>query len=127
VILALAIAALALYITVTRKNLDSEVLDLLPAQFQSVQGLKIFNNEFSQARQMVFAFVAEEGHQDDIEPFKEHFMAELKRQPWVIRTFDRIPLETEEGLKEVQTLVPVLLLNLPSNDFRDAMRLLEPQ
>src|SRR5918912_1235777 len=79
VILALAIAASALYVTVTRKNLDSEVLDLLPAQFPSVQGLKVFNNEFSQARQMVLAFVAEEGHQDDLEPFKEHFMAELKK------------------------------------------------
>ncbi|MBV9488429.1 MAG: MMPL family transporter [Verrucomicrobia bacterium] len=125
--LALGIAALALYVTATRKNLDSEVLDLLPPQFESVRGLKVFNNEFSQARQMVLAFVAEEGHADDIEPFKEHFMAELKRQPWVVRTFDRIPLETEEGLKEVQGLVPVLLLNLPLNDFKDAMALLEPQ
>ncbi|MBV9999783.1 MAG: MMPL family transporter [Verrucomicrobia bacterium] len=127
VTLALVVAASALYVTVTRRNLDSEVLDLLPAQFPSVQGLKIFNNEFSQARQMVFAFVADEGHQDDIEPFKEHFMAELKQQPWVVRTFDRIPLETDDGLKEVQRLVPVLLLNLPPDQFKDAMKLLEPQ
>ena len=61
VVLALAIAALALYVTVTRKNLDSEVLDLLPGQFPSVQGLKVFNNEFSQARQnrgKAFSFCA---------------------------------------------------------------------
>jgi len=34
---------------------------------------------------------------------------------------DRIPLETQEGLNEIQGIVPALLLNLPRDEFTDAM------
>ena len=48
------------------------------------------------------------------------------KQPWVLRTFDRIPLETQEGLNEIQGIVPSLLLNLPRDEFNEAMAQLEP-
>ncbi|HEY0793966.1 MAG TPA: MMPL family transporter [Chthoniobacterales bacterium] len=127
VVLGLLLAGLALYVAVTRRNLDSEVLDLLPQKFESVRGLKQWNTEFSQARQLVFAFEAEPGHADDLDPFREHFMAELKRQPWIVRVFDQVPFQTEDGLREIQKLVPALLLNLPKDEFREALAQLRPE
>jgi uncharacterized protein len=123
---ALAIAALSVFIVIKRQNFDSEVLDLLPSKFESVVGLKEFNGEFAQARQLVFGFLGEPGHGDDVDTFKTHFIEELGKQPWILRTFDRIPLETQEGLNEIQGIVPALLLNLPADEFNDAMGQLEP-
>jgi uncharacterized protein len=125
IFVALIVTALSIIVLVTRKNLDSEVLDLLPPRFESVMGLKKYNSEFAQARQMVFGFLGEEGHADDVDTFKSHFMSELAKEPWVLRTFDRVPLETPEGLLEIQGIVPPLLLNLPSDAFKDATTLLE--
>jgi predicted RND superfamily exporter protein len=126
IVAALAIAGVSIFIVIKRQNFDSEVLDLLPSKFQSVVGLKEFNSEFAQARQLVFGFLGEQGHGDDVDAFKTHFIEELEKQPWVLRTFDRIPLETQEGLNEIQGVVPALLLNLPRNEFDDAMAQLEP-
>jgi uncharacterized protein len=127
IVVALAIAALSIFIVIKRQNFDSEVLDLLPSKFESVVGLKEFNGQFAQARQLVFGFLGEQGHGDDVDTFKTHFIEELGKQPWVLRTFDRIPLETQEGLNEIQGIVPALLLNLPRDDFNDAMAQLEPE
>jgi predicted RND superfamily exporter protein len=124
--LGIGIMAVALLVILTRHNLDSEVLDLLPGQFQSVAGLKEYNNEFSQARQIVFVFLAEEGHADDLGPFRDHFVSELSKQPWIERTFDQVPIETDEGLSEIQGVGALLLLNLPPEQFREAMSLLQP-
>ena len=126
VVTALAIAALSIFVVIKRQNFDSEVLDLLPSKFESVVGLKEFNSEFAQARQLVFGFLGESGHADDVDVFKTHFIEELGKQPWVLRTFDRIPLESQEGLNEIQGIVPALLLNLPRDEFNDAMAQLEP-
>ena len=126
IVVALAIAALSIFTVIKRQNFDSEVLDLLPSKFESVVGLKEFNGEFAQARQLVFGFLGEKDHGDDVEAFKTHFIQELGKQPWVLRTFDRIPLETQNGLNEIQGIVPALLLNLPRDEFNDAMAQLEP-
>src|SRR5271170_7326719 len=90
IVAALAIAALSIFVVIKRKNFDSEVLDLLPSKFESVVGLKEFNSEFAQARQLVFGFLGENGHADDVDVYKTHFIEELGKQPWVLRTFDRI-------------------------------------
>src|ERR1700738_1567281 len=126
IVAALALAGVSIFIVIKRQNFDSEVLDLLPSKFQSVVGLKEFNSEFAQARQLVFGFLGEQGHGDDVDAFKTHFIEELEKQPWVLRTFDRIPLETQEGLNEIQGIVPALLLNLPPDEFSDAIAQLEP-
>ena len=123
---AIAVAGLATFTVIDRKNLDSEVLNLLPSKFESVVGLKEYNSEFAQARQLVFGFLGEPGHAEDVETFKTHFMEELGKEPWVLRIFDRIPIETPEGLNEIQGVLPALLLNLPPDEFKDAMAQLEP-
>src|ERR1700738_4850466 len=92
IVAALAIAALSVFIVIKRQNFDSEVLDLLPSKFESVVGLKEFNGEFAQARQLVFGFLGEPGHAEDVETFRAHFMEELGKESWVLRILDRIPL-----------------------------------
>jgi predicted RND superfamily exporter protein len=127
VVLALAIGAVATVIVAIRPKFDSEVLDLLPKSFESVQGMKEYNNEFSNARQLVFGFLGEQGHGDDVEAFKAHFMSEIAKQPWVLRKFDSIPFDTQQGQIELQGVVPTLLFNLPADEFKDAMTLLQPR
>ena len=124
--LALAIGVLAILTIWLRRNLDTDYLDLLPQQFESVQGLKVLNSDFADSRQVVFGFLGEPGHADDVDAFRSHFIAELAKEPWVVRVFDRAPLETQEGLDEIQGVIPSLLLNLPKDQFQDAMSLLEP-
>ena len=51
------VAAVSIYILVTRLTLDTEVLNLLPGKFESVQGLKIYNRDFAQTRELTFALV----------------------------------------------------------------------
>ena len=56
--LAVALATgVSLWILVTRLRLDTEVLNLLPAKFSSVEGLKIYNRDFAQTRELTFALV----------------------------------------------------------------------
>jgi len=54
VLLAIGIGVLAILTIVLRRNLDSDYLNLLPGQFESVQGLKMMNSEFADSRQVVF-------------------------------------------------------------------------
>jgi len=49
------LASLCFYVLVSRLTLDTEVLNLLPGKFQSVQGLKVYNNDFAQTRELTFA------------------------------------------------------------------------
>src|SRR5580700_8541424 len=100
VLLAIGIGVLAILTIVLRRNLDSDYLNLLPGQFESVQGLKMMNSEFADSRQVVFGFLGEPGHGDDVEAFRSHFMAELAKEPWVVRVFDRPPIESQEGSDE---------------------------
>src|SRR5580704_11570702 len=123
---AIAIGVLAVLTIFLRRNLDSDYLNLLPQQFESVQGLKIMNTEFADSRQVVFGFLGEPGHADDVDAFRTHFMAELAKEPWVVRVFDRPPIESQDGIDEIQAVVPSLLLNLPEDQFKDALTLLEP-
>ena len=126
VLVAIGIGALAVLTIALRRNLDSDYLNLLPQQFESVQGLKTQNTEFADSRQVVFGFLGEPGHADDVDAFRSHFMAELAKEPWVVRVFDRPPIESQDGIDEIQGVVPSLLLNLPEDQFKDALTLLEP-
>ena len=49
------LAAACLVILLSRVSLDSDVLNMLPTGFSSVQGLKIFDREFEQTRELTFA------------------------------------------------------------------------
>jgi uncharacterized protein len=126
VLLAIGIGVLAILTIFLRRNLDSDYLNLLPQQFESVQGLKIMNTQFADSRQVVFGFLGEAGHADEVDAFRSHFMAELAKQPWVVRVMDRAPIESQDGIDEIQGVIPSLLLNLPKDQFKDALALLEP-
>ena len=52
-----ALAAACLAILVTRMRLDSDVLNMLPARFASVAGLKIYDRDFEKARELTFALL----------------------------------------------------------------------
>ncbi len=105
-------------------RLDSEVLNLLPGHFDSVKTFKVFDEEFSQAREITFAIHDES--KTDLDAFTEHFAEMLRAEPWVLRVMDRSPLETAEGVHDVPAMVVPLLLNLEPAEFDQAMRALEP-
>ncbi|MGZ5002101.1 MAG: hypothetical protein ACXWBM_02805, partial [Chthoniobacterales bacterium] len=44
------LAAASIFVLITRMKLDTEVLNLLPRGFESVEGLKVYNRDFSQVR-----------------------------------------------------------------------------
>ncbi len=106
-------------------HLDSEVLNLLPASFDSVEALKVYNKEFTQARELTFALV-DETHSTDLDGFTEYFGDALRKEPWVIRVMDRSPMENPDGVADIQTIALPLLMGLPSPDFNKAITLLQP-
>jgi predicted RND superfamily exporter protein len=107
-------------------HLDSEVLNLLPGGFESVHALKTFNRDFSQNRELTFA-IFDENPDAPIEDFTDHFATMLRKEPWVLRVMDHSPMESPDGMAEVQTLGLPLLLNLAPADFDAAVSLLEPE
>ncbi len=121
VVLALASGALLAW----RAQFASDVLDLLPQRFESVRVFKQFDREFSQARELTFAVLDESGAVD-LDAFIEHFAEALRAEPWVERVMEKSPLESSEGVRDVQTLAVPLLMNLPAEDFAQAVRALEP-
>src|ERR1700733_385448 len=102
VFLAIGVGLLAILTIGLRRNLDSDYLNLLPQNFESVQGLKIQNSEFADSRQVVFGFLGEPGHADDVDAFLTHFMAELAKQPWVVRVFERLRLPDLDEIDQLQ-------------------------
>ncbi len=88
------LAAACVYVLVTRMTLDSEVLNLLPGKFTSVQGLKVYNNDFAQTRELTFALVSKPEDTDKLEEFAPTFVERLRAQPWVTRVLGGSPMET---------------------------------
>lgn len=116
----------SLYILVTRMRLDSEVLDLLPKKFESVQGLKIYNSQFAQTRELTFAILCQPNDADKLEDFAPTFAERLRAQPWNTRILSGSPMESPNGIADLQRLAVPLLLNLPPNDFADDVAVLQP-
>ena len=86
ILCALLVAAGALIIG--RSHLNSEVLDMLPRHFESVQIYKLTNHEFSAARELIIGLVAP-SDEVDMDAFTEHFTESLRREKWVVRVMDR--------------------------------------
>ena len=79
---------------------DSDILNLLPANNPAVQGLKIYNSEFTQARELAFLLTWETDPADG-EAFREIFIERLRSQPWVHRVLEAPPLEASGGRKSI--------------------------
>ena len=105
----------------------SDVLDMLPQHFESVQIFKIYDQQFSQARELTFA-LHDESKRCDLDAFAEHFGEELRKEPWIVRVVDAPPGDAEGDLKEAHKMfVPMLVLNMPEADFDKAMGALDPK
>jgi predicted RND superfamily exporter protein len=121
------ISAASIYILVTRMKLDTEVLNLLPTGFESVEGLKVYNRDFSQVRELTFALVSQPEDVDKLEEFAPQFAQRLREQPWCTRVLAGAPIETPEGIHDLQSIAIPLLLNLEPGAFNETLALLEPQ
>src|SRR5260370_7516462 len=97
------LAAICITIFVTSLRLDSDVLNVLPGSFRSVQGLKIYDRDFAQTRELTFALLCEPDDVDKLEDFAPAFAERLRQQPRSTRRFAGSPMEH-----------PYRLLTLPS-------------
>ncbi len=110
------LVALAAAIILGRGKLNSDVLDMLPGHFESVQIYKLADREFSSARELMFGIVA--GSADvDVDAFTEHFVAMLRKEPWAVRVMDRSPIEAPGGLDDLRAVALPLMLNQSEQDF----------
>lgn len=105
---------------------DSDILNLLPAGDPAVQGLKMFNREFTQTRELAFLLTWKEPP-TDAESYREAFLARLRKQAWVRRILDAPPLESTGGRKTMHEILVPLLLNLPPEQFTAALDDLSPE
>jgi uncharacterized protein len=116
----------SLLVLVTRMKLDTEVLNLLPNGFESVEGLKLYNRDFAQVRELTFALLSQPEDVDKLEEFAPEFAESLRQQPWATRVLAGSPLETPEGVSDLQTIAVPLLLNLEPVAFSETIAVLQP-
>src|SRR4051812_1655786 len=120
------ISAASIAVLVMRMRLDTEVLNLLPGGFESVEGLKVYNRDFVQVRDLTFALVCQPGDVDKLEEFAPQFAERLRQQPWCKRVLAGVPIETPEGVHDLQSIAAPLLLNLEPTAFAETLALLQP-
>ena len=121
------LAVLSSYVLVTRLTLDTEVLNLLPAKFESVQGLKVYNNDFAQTRELTFALACQPNDVDRLEEFAPTFAQRLREQPWSTRVLGGSPMESPEAVADLQGIAVPLLLNLEPAAFAETVAVLQPE
>src|SRR5689334_18784188 len=123
----IALAVGCLTILATRISLDSDVLNMLPANFSAVDGLKIYNRDFEQTRELTFALQCQPNDVDQLEEFAGVFAETLRKQPWCVRVLAGSPMETPDGIRDLQTIAIPLLLNLEPIAFENTISILESQ
>ena len=112
---------------VSSLQVDSEIFNVLPAKFSSVQGLKIYDRDFEQTRELTFALQSGPKDVDKLEEFAPVFAERLRQQPWCTRVLAGSPMSTPDGLRDLQSIAVPLLLNLEPNSFREAVLVLQPE
>ena len=113
-------------ILITSLRLDSEIFNVLPDCFSSVQGLKIYDHDFEQTRELTFALVCSPQDLDKLEDFAPVFAERLRRQPWCARALAGSPMTTPDGIRDLQSIAVPLLLNLEPRAFDEAISILQP-
>ena len=121
----LAVACITILIVSLR--LDSDVLNVLPGSFRSVQGLKIYDRDFEQTRELTFALLCDPNDADKLEDFASAFAEKLRQQPWCTRVLAGSPMATPEGIRDLQSIAVPLLLNLEPAAFTETISILQPQ
>lgn len=124
----LVLLAIAACVIAFGVKFNSDVLDLFPSHFDSVQVWKTSNREFAQGRALSFALHDETG-QVDLAEFAHYFGEALRKEPWVVRAMDQLPLMSgdEETLADGQALLLPILLNLPPAEFASVAASLRPE
>ena len=122
-----ALAGGCLVVLMTRIQLDSDVLNMLPAGFKSVEGLKIYDRDFEQTRELTFALLCHPNDVGKLEEFAPLFVDKLRQQPWCERVLAGSPMETPDGIHDLQSIAVPLLLNLEPRAFDEAISILLPQ
>jgi uncharacterized protein len=122
-----ALAIVCLTILAERIQLDSDVLNMLPGRFSSIQGLKIYDRGFEQTRELTFALLCQPNDVDKLEEFAPTFVDNLRKQPWCERVLAGSPMETPEGIRDLQSIAVPLVLNLEPAAFEETMAILQPQ
>src|SRR5215475_6403011 len=110
----------------TSLRLDSELFNMLPGRFSSMQGLKIYDHDFEQTRELTFALVCDPQDVDKLEEFAPVFAERLGQQAWCARVLAGSPMTTAEGIRDLQSIAVPLLLNLEPSAFDEAMSILQP-
>src|SRR6201981_2235803 len=121
----LTIVCIALLVTSLR--LDSEVFNVLPGRYSSVQGLKIYDRDFEQTRELTFALLCNPNDVDKLEEFAPVFAERLRHQSWCTRVLAGSPMATPDGIRDLQSIAVPLLLNLEPSVFDATMSILQPQ
>src|SRR5437764_9518862 len=121
----LTIACIA--ILVTSLQLDSEIFNVLPGKFSSVQGLKIYDRDFEQTRELTFALQCDPKDVDKLDEFAPVFAERLRQQPWCTRVLAGSPMSAPDGIRDLQLIAVPLLLNLEPNAFRETISVLQPE
>src|SRR5256884_5082930 len=123
----IAIAAVCLGILILRMELDSDVINMLPKGFESVRGLKIYDRDFEQTRELTFALRCQPQDVDKLEEFATTFAENLRKQPWCERVLAGSPVESPDGIRDLQSIAVPLLLNLEPAAFEQTMSILQPE
>ena len=121
------LTAACIAILVSSLQLDSEIFNVLPGKFSSVQGLKIYDRDFEQTRELTFALQCEPNDVDKLEEFAPVFAERLRQQPWCTRVLAGSPMSTPDGIRDLQSIAIPLLLNLEPNSFRETISVLQPE
>ena len=121
------LTAACIAILVTSLQLDSEIFNVLPGKFSSVQGLKIYDRDFEQTRELTFALRCDVNDVDKLEAFAPMFAERLRRQRWSVRVLSGSPMSAPDGIRDLQSIAVPLVLNLEPNDFRETISALQPE
>ena len=113
-------------ILITSLRLDSEIFNVLPDRFSSVQGLKIYDHDFEQTRELTFALVCSPQDLDKLEDYRAAVRERLQQQPWCVRALAGSPMTTPNGIRDLQSIAVPLLLNLEPRAFDEAISILQP-
>src|SRR5947209_4616161 len=116
-----------LTVLITALRLDSEIFNVLPGRFSSVQGLKIYDREFEQTHELTFALLCEPQDVDKLEDFATVFAEKLRKQPWCTRVLAGSPMATPDGIRDLQSIAVPLLLNLEPSVFDETISILQPR
>src|ERR671924_1093378 len=122
-----ALIVVCIAILVMTLRLDSEIFNVLPGRFSSVQGLKIYDRDFEQTRELTFALLCNPNDVDKLEEFAPVFAERLRQQPWCARVLAGSPMATPEGIRDLQSIAVPLLLNLEPHVFDETMSILQPE